>query len=478
MSQEIVKNGRETAPSGPFEYQFGHYRVRPDELTVHYRGSLVPLAPKVVKTLIIMLENAGRFVSKDELLESVWDDSIVEEANLSQNIYMLRRQFQATSNSAFIETLPRRGYRFAGQVVKRPIAPAFTRRPLFASLLLVGALVTSIFVAFVFRLGLTDKRVAAAPTPLPPAAAKAYALGWYYWRDWTPTILQQSIHNFELVVHAAPSNPLGYAGEAASYAKLADLYEGSPSGVADALTAEQLSQRAVALDGTSGVARAVRGFVEYDLDGDNRAAAEDLRSAIADQPDLALAHLWYGAVLMWQGDLGSGRAQLERASNLDTTLTSVDYLLALDFYMSRDYKAAIAYGRLAQGDEWLGDVSHLLLAAAHEQDRQYPSAIRDLQALSSSPSDVLAVSSTLAHVYASMGQQSRAEQELKVVERLSERYRQRPLLTALAYSANGRPDEAFAWLSRLPPSDRPLFSHDPRLDVLRRDRRFAQWLHG
>lgn len=478
MSQEVIKSERKVTPLRGFEYQFGAYRVCRDELTLKYRGAVLPLAPKVVKTLIVLLDNAGRFVSKDELLQSVWDGSIVEEANLSQNIYMLRRQFEATSNETFIETLPKRGYRFTQPVTKHDLGVTRPGLRVSASLVLVGALIACIFAAIVIRLGMADKRVALLPAPLPQAAEKADALGWYYWRGTTEADLKQSVHDFRLVVNAAPQSPVGYAGEAVAYAKLADIWEGSPSGLVASLAAEKLSQRAVSLDHTSAIAHAAKGFVEFDLDGDNRAAADDLKQAVVDEPDLAVAHLWYGAILLWQGNLGLARSELQRASNLDVTLPSINYLLALDYYMSRDYENAIAYAKLDKGDFFSSEAAPLLLAAAHEEAKQYPLAIHDIQNLAVDPSNALAASGTLAHVYASMGQQTRAGRELQAVELLSEKNQDYPLLVALAYSANGRPNEAFAWLGRMPLSDRTLFALDPRLDLLRHDRRFARWIHG
>ncbi len=478
MSQEVIKNERKVTPLWGFEYQFGAYRVCRDELTLKYRNDLLPLAPKVVKTLIVLLDNAGRFVSKDELLQSVWDGPVVEEANLSQNIYMLRRQFETTSNETFIETLPKRGYRFTHRVTKRDLRATQDGLRLSAPLLLAGVLAACLVAAMAIRFGMSEKPVASAPAPLTPAAEKADALGWYYWRGTTEADLKESIRDFRQVVSAAPQSPVGYAGEALSYAKLADIWEGSPSGLVASIAAEKLSQRAVSLDQTSAIAHAARGFVKFDLDGNNRAAADDLRQAVASEPDLPVAHLWYGATLLWQGDLGLARGELQRASNLDVTLPSVDYLLALDYYMSRDYENAIAYAKLDKGDFWAAEAAPLLLAAAHEEAKQYPSAIRDIQRLASDPSNALAASGALAYVYASMGQPIRAGRELQAVERLSEKNQDHPLLIALAYSANGRPNEAFAWLARLPLSDRPLFALDPRLDLLRRDRRFVEWLHG
>ena len=478
MSQEVIKHAPKMTPLRGFEYQFGAYRVCGDELTLKYRNAVVPLAPKVVKTLIVLLENAGRFVSKDELLESVWDGPVVEEANLSQNVYTLRRQFETTSNETFIETLPKRGYRFTQPVTKRDLGAIRTAARMSTPALIAIALAAGILLAMVIRFNKVDTRAALSPAPLAPAAEKANALGWYYWRGTTEADLKQSVHFFRLVVNAAPQSPTGYAGEAIAYAKLADIWEGSPSGLVASLAAEKLSQHAVSLDRTSAIAHAAKGFVEFDLDGNIRAAADDLKQAVGDEPDLAVAHLWYGAILLWQGDLGRARVELQRASNLDVTLPSIDYLLALDYYMSRDYENAIAYAKLDKDDFFSSEAAPLLIAAAHEEARQYPLALHDIQQLTGDPSTALAARGTRAYVYASMGERMRADHELQAVERLTQKDQDHPLLVALAYSANGRSDEAFAWLARMPLSDRALFALDPRLDLLRHDRRFVQWLHG
>lgn len=480
MSQQEFKSNGEPKPRTAVEYEFGAYRLRSDELTLRFRGAVVPLTPKAVKTLIVLLENAGRFVSKDTLLESVWDGSIVEEANLTQHVYLLRRQFEATSNQALIETLPKRGYRFTLPVAKRDVGVAGerTRRP-FATVA-GGSLAAIVLILVAIRFGPAERQPPA--TPLAPnlsaAALQDDALGWYYWRGWTESDLKQSVHDFRLVVNAAPRNARGYAGEAIAYAKLADFWEGSPSGLVASLAAEKLSQRALKLDAASGLAHAARGFVEFDVDGDIGAADRDLAKAVSEAPDLAVAHLWYGAELLWQGNLRSARNELERAGNLDDSLPSVDYLLALDYYMSRDYQDAIAYARLDQGDAWTTEAKPLLLAAAHEGARQYVLALRDVKQLPSQPSASLAASGALAHVYASMGLSASAHRELASVEQLSARSKDHPFLVALAYCANGRKSEAFAWLSHLPRFDRALFALDPRLDPLRRDPRFVRWLHG
>jgi DNA-binding winged helix-turn-helix (wHTH) protein len=80
-------------------------------------GEVVPLAPKAIDLLVALVENSGHVIGKDELMKRVWQDSFVEEANLSHHIFTLRKALGEDRNGAkFIETNPRRGYRFVASV--------------------------------------------------------------------------------------------------------------------------------------------------------------------------------------------------------------------------------------------------------------------------------------------------------------------------------------------------------------------------
>jgi DNA-binding winged helix-turn-helix (wHTH) protein len=76
-------------------------------------GEVVPLKQKAVDTLLVLIGRRGEVIEKDALMRSLWPDTFVEESNLSQNIYMLRKAF---SGAEYIETISRRGYRFIGDV--------------------------------------------------------------------------------------------------------------------------------------------------------------------------------------------------------------------------------------------------------------------------------------------------------------------------------------------------------------------------
>jgi Tol biopolymer transport system component/DNA-binding winged helix-turn-helix (wHTH) protein len=95
-------------------YEFGAYRLDAVDRVLWRGEEMIVLPPKVFDTLWMLVREEGRVVSKSELMEAIWADAFVEESNVSQNIYTLRRALGVDEQGRqFIETVPRRGYRFA-----------------------------------------------------------------------------------------------------------------------------------------------------------------------------------------------------------------------------------------------------------------------------------------------------------------------------------------------------------------------------
>src|SRR4051812_17012246 len=99
-------------------YGFDKFQLDAEERLLFDGVRSIPLAPKVFDTLLFLVENAGRILSKERLLKEIWEDSFVEENNLAQNISYLRRILGETKDKKFIETVPKFGYRFVA-----PVAP-------------------------------------------------------------------------------------------------------------------------------------------------------------------------------------------------------------------------------------------------------------------------------------------------------------------------------------------------------------------
>jgi DNA-binding winged helix-turn-helix (wHTH) protein len=98
-------------------YEFGPFRVDPEKQLLLREDLPVAISPKVFETLLMLIRHSREVVSKDDLMKALWPDAFVEEANLSQNIFMLRKALGDTPEDRhYIVTLPGRGYRFAEQV--------------------------------------------------------------------------------------------------------------------------------------------------------------------------------------------------------------------------------------------------------------------------------------------------------------------------------------------------------------------------
>jgi DNA-binding winged helix-turn-helix (wHTH) protein/TolB-like protein/cytochrome c-type biogenesis protein CcmH/NrfG len=110
-------NASETADLAGVVYGFGPYRLDAAGRVLYRDGVPVPLTPKAIAALVVLVERRGQVVSKDELIKTVWPDTFVEENNLAQHVSALRRVLaDGAPGQSFIETLPKRGYRFAGEV--------------------------------------------------------------------------------------------------------------------------------------------------------------------------------------------------------------------------------------------------------------------------------------------------------------------------------------------------------------------------
>ena len=97
----------------PSTYRFGPFAISRDEKLLRRSGEPVPLPPKAVETLLLLVQSAGQVVSKEDIIRAVWPDAVVEENNLTQQISLLRKALgNGGGGGTWIQTVPKRGYRF------------------------------------------------------------------------------------------------------------------------------------------------------------------------------------------------------------------------------------------------------------------------------------------------------------------------------------------------------------------------------
>jgi DNA-binding winged helix-turn-helix (wHTH) protein/TolB-like protein len=103
-------------------YLFCTFRFDPENHLLESEGNPISLTPKAFEILLVLVQNGSRLTTKEELMRKVWPDSFVEEANLTVNISALRRNLGETpSGQQYIETVPKKGYRFAVPVSQLPV---------------------------------------------------------------------------------------------------------------------------------------------------------------------------------------------------------------------------------------------------------------------------------------------------------------------------------------------------------------------
>lgn len=104
-------------------YRFGTFRLEPANKQLLTNGKPVWLAPKVFETLLLLVKNHGRLVEKEEFLKEVWQAKFVEEVALAHAISELRKALNSSRKADFIETVPKRGYRFIAPVESEALPP-------------------------------------------------------------------------------------------------------------------------------------------------------------------------------------------------------------------------------------------------------------------------------------------------------------------------------------------------------------------
>jgi DNA-binding winged helix-turn-helix (wHTH) protein/tetratricopeptide (TPR) repeat protein len=347
-------------------YEFGPFQLDAEQLLLMRAGEPVALGPKVVETLLALVERPGDVLAKGALLDRVWPDGFVEEANLVQNIYVLRRTFRRFDAADPIETVPRRGYRFTAPVRLRaspPAAPAvagtaaapprgpraFSRR----AAALAGAVFAAASIVLVGGSGLGHRDATAVVSQRAPKAvalsakgAQFYLIGRYYWNLRTRAGVRTSLTYFARVVDEDPQSALGYAALADANVAMGDYCYGTHQPSVYFGRAREYANKALALNPSSAEAHAALGILAL-YGHDTAGAMHELERAIALDPAYAPAQEWYGIALVGRGRLTEGVARLKIAAALDPLSVATIAWLGSAAYRDGRFADAVAYSHQA-----------------------------------------------------------------------------------------------------------------------------------
>ncbi len=455
-------------------YEFGPFRLDADHLLLAHGVETVPLGPKVVETLLALVESAGETLSKSALIARVWPEGYVEQANLSQNIYVLRKALHAQWDCEAILTVPRRGYRFAPSVriaqptAKATVGPARSRWR-FAAAAIVAVALAGLTIAAV---SISRDRVVAQP-PLSAQGARLYAIAQYYWNQRTQSGVLKSLQYFSEVVRSDPRDARGYAGVADADAIAGNYGYGSLRMSVYDDRARVYARKALALDPSSAAAYAVLGLLDGEAQPGRGVAL--LQRAIALDPAYGPARQWYGEALLEKGRAPDALRELKIAAQLDPLSVSTTAWLSDAAYLDRQYGDAITYAHqtLDLSPKRYDELT--VLGVAYEERGDYRDAIGALKAFASSCRDCgPEADALLADVYARMHDVSRARSTLAIARRAGGDTVS-PADVAVALASMGQRAEALAWFSRLKRRDQVFAALDPRLDALRDDAKFREF---
>jgi DNA-binding winged helix-turn-helix (wHTH) protein/Tfp pilus assembly protein PilF len=471
-------------------YEFADFRLDVEERLLLRADEVVPLPPKAFDVLLALIEQPGHLLEKEVLLKTVWPDTIVEENNLADNISRLRKTLgEGENGQKFIETVPRRGYRFVAEVkalsdvgndadaaptVIPSSAPAafiparlkLRQRPeLF--LVAFGFLVLTLFsVALYWRF----KSVPRAEV------VQLEFKGNFFVGRWTEDEIRQGIEYYNQAIALDPNSASAYEGLATGWNFLSDLHvsprEAMPKAKAAIVNALQRDEKSAAAQVTMGVIK-----MQYDWDW--AGAGQEFQRALALEPEYAPAHQLYGWYLVAQGRFPDAQAEMKQALGTDPLNDFGLWGLGDSFYFARQYDQAVEQYRRAVSVAPKMYWSRLMLGSAYVQQGKFSEAFVELQQarrLNDSP-QVLAA---LGHAYAAAGQRAEAQQVLAELQTLAQRKYVSPYDVATIYAALGEKEQAFDWLEKAY-ADRCgwlawWLKVDPKFDSLRADERFTALL--
>lgn len=305
-------------------YEFGKFRFDAQRLRLEYDGEAIHLQPKSLETLKVLLELRGETVTREQIIEKVWGESFVEDANLTVAVSALRKTLSVYENETFIQTMPRKGYRFVAVAEEKtdvaepqPIAverhaverltieriPAqpgakktrTTRLLLFA---LLGLIVAT--GAFAFWQGGVGKAFNSSNNAVSEAFTKGDGL-------LQKRLVCESIPHFREAIAKDENFARPYSGLAAALAMCSD-----PDNEADRVIA-----RALALDPNLAEAHATDGFIKLFVHWDWDGAEAALRRAVTLDPNSAKAHHWLAVCLSIRGRLLEAEGEMRRAIEIE-----------------------------------------------------------------------------------------------------------------------------------------------------------------
>jgi len=453
-------------------YEFGPFFLDSRNGLLRRGAEEIQLTAKAFMTLLLLVENAGVLVTKQELLERVWPESFVEPANVTQTVYVLRKLLGGSAtHGSYISTVPGRGYRFVAPV--RVIDAAMTSpptpnrstwdrispRPAFAT----AAALLILLLAVVLNSSTPNSE---SKPSVSPAAQRYYVLGRHYWSQHTKAGLKAGLRYFEAALKLSPNYAQAYSGLSDSYVLLGFYSPSKAERERNYDLALAAARTGIAIDPSVAEPHGSLGRVlmeRSDKKFDNEAESE-YKTAIALDPNYASVRQWYSWFLLARGRKEQALEQISRAHNLDPLSPIINFALGSQLYWLHKYAASSTQWHQTIALDPNSVESYYGAGLADEQLGNKQTALKEFhKALALSPQDPDIIGA-IAYVYAASRD---AESATRLMNRI---VRLRPVSAynlALINIALGHRDKALRWLVVAKAT------HDSNIDWLYNDPRMA-----
>lgn len=480
-------------------YEFENFCLDAENSSLWQNERLVAISPKALETLTLLVKKRGEILSREELLETVWKDTFVEDTNINYTISLLRKTLD---NKDLIQTVPRRGYRFVSEV--REVAENGSRKTFDSVLPIVETpavfeitsaekespvrwILISVFlicVVFVTSFAYLRREIKPVSEPDNPQTAnqeakQAFTRGkMILARRNVENREEKAIDEFQNAVTLDPTFAAGYAGLAEGLSSFAAKLSGA-DGADKFAKARAAAEKSLALDPRLSEGYLARGWIKRQADWDWIGAESDLRTAILLEPKNATAHQRLALLLCNLGRLDEALAEIEIANELDPV---ADYIIGARFPIleaRRDYDSALKESEQFQRENKSNSAAARAYATFLYHKGDYPKVIEISEQLlqKDSTKNSFALLSLLAAAFQKTGQLENAEEKLKHLEIQAQADTKALYSLAMNYAELGRADEALSHLEKC-------FTHheermcwikiEPRFENLRADERFQK----
>ena len=306
-----------------------------------------------------------------------------------------------------------------------------------------------------------------------PVGAQVYDLllkGRYFWNKRTDEGVMRAAEYFRQAIDADPNYAPAYVGLADCY-----LFGQPPTAPPKVLAAKakEMIKKALQVDDDLGEAHATLGLLAENFEWDWNEAEKEYKRAIELNPNYATAHQWYGGELCLRGNFDAALHELKLARDLDPLSLVIIKDTGDIYYVSHQYDRSIEYFRKTLEMDPNFVIAHINLAVVYAQQRQFSSALTELQKARQVEDSPYALSE-LGYVYALAGETQQAQRVLSQLKIVSGQRYVFPTGFAMVYAGLGNKDKALEWLEKGYREGGLLtgLKVDPHWDNLRDDPRF------